>query len=76
MPKVMKSYRMSEGALSFLEQLKIYNPDLSDAKILELSLQLAAMVTDSWAESKGVRHNLRLDDSVAILAICRSVELI
>lgn len=76
MPTKMKSYRMSEAALEFLKQLRIYNPGLSDSKILELSLQLAAMVTDSWAESRGARENLRLDNSVAILSICRSVELI
>lgn len=76
MPTKMRSYRMTEDALQLLQELKIYNPDLSDAQIIERSLSLAAAITDAWAESKGARQNFRLTSAVDVLAVCRSVEFI
>lgn len=72
----MKSFRMSDTAISLLDELRIYNKGLSDAKIIEYSLSLAAAITDSWAESKGARENFKLNKTVDILAVCRSVEFI
>ena len=76
MPTKMKSYRMTEDALQLLQELRVYNPGLSDAQIIERSLSLAAAITDAWAESKDARQNFRLSNAVDILAVCRSVEFI